>query len=325
MTPDEMNERITPEELETSCRQYRQELIMVPLEALRDETAKHITILPGVRNSLTWGELDGDAELGPWSSASAEDADYSISGRTLQVWPGNCAKNFDPMEVFQSIYGESIALGQSMTTHQIARKVAALLAARIGKHLDKDAVFNGVRNVKGRKTKDLFDGFDTIIAKEIAAEKLSEANNNYMKFTGAIDNTSAVDAAKEFWRKAAPYLRDHEVEMHVPEWFYWAYIDDYQVRHGALPYNTEYDKFTLEGSDGKCRFCHITAEANTKYLKLTTKKNLILGTDINSQENHVSIQKYSSWKLTFEYAAVYGAQIRSLQPELLFVAELNQE
>lgn len=324
MTPDQMKERITQQELETSCRQYRNELIMQPIEVMKDNTLKYITLVPGVRNQLAWGELTGDAQLAPWSKSNRQDADYKIVGRTLQVWPGNCAYDFDPMEVFQSIYGQSIMLGQSMTTHQIARMVATYFAAKIGQHLN-DHVWDAKRNVNGKKTEDLFDGFDTIIDKEIVKSTISVAKGNLFEFDAVISATNAVDQLKEFYRKANKYLRGRDCYMYLTEDAYWAYLDDYQTRHGALPYNTEFEKLTLEGSGGKCKFVVLNNMSGSKFLKITTKPNLLLGTDVNSQENHVGIEKYSSWELTFEFAAVYGAEIRTIQPEALMVGKLKTE
>lgn len=322
MTPDEMAERITPAELETSCKQYKRELIMQPIEVMKENTLKYITLVPGVRNQIMWGELKGDAQLAPWSKSRKSDADYKIEGRALQVWPGNCAYDFDPMEIFQSIYGQSIMLGQSMTTHQIARMVATYFAAKIGEHLN-DHIWDAKRNVSGNKTEDLFDGFDTIIASEITSEKIKESVGNLFTFDEAITSSTAVDQLKEYYRKANKHLRGRDCYMYIPESVYWAYIDDYQARHGALPYNTEFEKQTLEGSNGKCHFVVLNNMADSKYLKITTKPNLLLGTDINAQENKANIGKYESWQLTFEYAGVYGAQIRTLAPEAILVGELK--
>lgn len=322
MTPDQMAERITPAELETSCKLYKRELLMQPVEVMKETTLKYITLVPGVRNQLTFGELTGDAQLGPWKKDRKSDADYKIEGRTLQVWPGNCAYNFNPMEIFQSIYGQSIMQGKSLTQHHIARLVATYFAAKVGQHLN-DHVWDAVRNVNGNKTEDLFDGFDTIIGKEISAEKLAESKGNLFVFDAPISESTAVDQLKEFYRKAHKYLRGRDCFMYLTEKAYWDYIDDYQARHGSLPYNESYEKNTLEGSNGKCHFVVLNNMADSKYLKITTKPNLLLGTDVSAQENHVGIEKYSSWELTFEYAAVYGAQIRTLAPEALFVGKLS--
>lgn len=324
MTPDEMKEKITPELLSESCQQFKTELIQMPITVMADQTAKYITIVPGVRNQVSWGELDGDAQLAPWSKNNKDDADDEIVGRTLMVYPGNCAKDFDPMPYFHSIYGQSIALGQSMTANQIARKVATLFAAKCGQHIDEDAVWFGKRDPKGKNTASLFDGYDTIIAKEITAGNISTEHGNYIKL-GKIDNTNATEKLKLFYRSINKKLRKQNTFMYMSPEIYNAYVDDYQARHGSLPYNQTFDKDTLEGSRGKCKFAVLDNMAGSNYLKISTKPNFLLGTDINAQENKVNIAKYSSWVLTFEYAGVYGAQIRTLSKEAFMVGDLTAE
>jgi hypothetical protein len=320
MTPDEMKQKVTPEILEESCQQFQQELIQMPILTMRESgTADYITIVPGVRNQLTWGELDGDAQLAPWSENNEDDDNSKIVGRTLVVYPGNCAKNFNPMPYFHSIYGQSIALGQAMTANTIARKVASMLSAKIGKHLDEDAIWFGKRNVKGKTTADLFDGFDTILNAGIESGELSVANGNFMDVP-VINETNAVDVLKSIWRKRNKALK--EGFMYIPPEIYDFYVDDYQTRHGNVPYNTSYDKDTLEGSRGKCKFAVVDSMAGSNLIKITKKENFLLGTDINSQENQVNIAKYKSWKLTFEYAGVYGAQVRTFSKEALMVARV---
>lgn len=323
MTPDEMASKVTPELLEESCQQYQQELIQMPIYTMQQSgTAKYITILPGIRNQITWGELDGDAELSPWSKTKKEEDDSKATGRTLAVYPGNCAKEFDPMPYFHTIYGESIRLGQALTANAVARKVATMFAAKIGEHIDMDAIFGGKRNVAGKKTKDLFDGFDTIIAAEETAGNLSAANGNFID-AGSYDKTNAVELAKSIYRAANYKLKDRDTFMLCPPSFYDAYVDDYQTRNGSLPYNNSFDKDAVEGSRGKCHLAPLQSMEGSEYIKITTRPNLILGTDINNQENKANIAKYSSWVLTFEYAGVYGAQIRSISKEALMVAKIK--
>lgn len=324
MTPDEMATKVTPELLEESCQQYQHELIQMPVYTMQQSgTAKYITILPGIRNQVTWGELDGDAELSPWSKNKKEEDDSKVTGRTLAVYPGNCAKDFDPMPFFHTIYGESIRLGQALTANAVARKVATMFAAKIGEHIDQDAVFGGKRNVNGKKTKDLFDGFDEILATEEAAGNLAESKGNF-KIVDAIDKTNATEIVKDIYRSADRKLRDLNTFMLVPPAVYDAYVDDYQTRHGSLPYNTSFDKDVVEGSRGKCHLAPLNSMEDSDYIKITTRPNLLLGTDINAQENKANIAKYSSWVLTFEYAGVYGAQIRSISKEALFVAKIKK-
>ena len=136
MTVDELAQVITPEFLEESAQIIKKDLAVMPFQVLQDQTAKYITFLPGIRNQITFGELNGDAQLRPFKHDVREDADYSITGRTLEVYPGNCAKDFDPMPLFHSIWGESIAMGEAISKGMIAKKLVSLFAAKIGMHIN---------------------------------------------------------------------------------------------------------------------------------------------------------------------------------------------
>ena len=325
MTIDELQEQITPELLRESCQQYQRQLIQMPFQVLQSQTAKYITILPGVRNQITFGELDGDAQLAPWSEDNVDDADYSIEGRTLEVFPGNCAKNFRALPLLHSIYGDSIAQGVAISKQDIARKIVSLFAGKIGSHINDVVFVGGVRNKSGKTTADLFDSYDTIISKEITAGNISSAKGNYVKL-GAIDKTNAVEKLKEAWRAANKMLkRLGKVYMYISPEVYDCYVDDYQARHGALPYNQSFDKVYLEGSNNRCEFAVLDNMAGSNYIKISVKQNFLLGTDIFGQENHVNIGVYKPWVVTFEYASIYGEQIRSLSKEVLMIADITPE
>jgi len=325
MTIDELQEQITPELLRESCQQYQRQLIQMPFQVLQSQTAKYITILPGVRNQITFGELDGDAQLAPWSEDNIDDADFSIVGRTLEVFPGNCAKNFRALPLLHSIYGDSIAQGVAISKQDIARKIVSLFAGKIGSHINDVVFVGGVRNKSGKTTADLFDSFDTIISKEITAGNISSAKGNYIKL-GAIDKTNAVEKLKEAWRAADKMLKGlGKVYMYISPEVYDCYVDDYQARHGALPYNQSFDKVYLEGSNNRCEFAVLDNMAGSNYIKISVKQNFLLGTDIFGQENHVNIGVYKPWVVTFEYASIYGEQIRSLSKEVLMIADITPE
>lgn len=325
MTVDELASVITPEFLEESAQQISRELAQIPFQVLQDQTAKYITILPGVRNQITFGELDGDAQLAPWSTKNRDKADYSIEGRTLVVYPGNCAKDFDPMPLLHSVWGESIAMGEEISKGEIARKLVALFAAKIGQHIDEVVFVGGKRNKAGKTTADLFDSFDTIIGTEVAGGNIAEAKGNYMK-VGPIDETNATEVLKAIWRKADKMLkkRNRNTMMYISPEVYDFYVDDYQARHGSLPYNTSFDKDFLEGSNGACRFAVLDNMAGSNYIKVSVKQNFLLGTDIMYQQNAPYIGSYDPWSCTFAYAGIYGEQIRSIKKENLFVADLSE-
>lgn len=324
MTPDELAQVITPELLRESCQQFQRQLLMMPFQVLQDQTAKYITVLPGVRNQLTFGELDGDAQLAPYSMNNWDQADYSIKGRTLIVYPGNCAKDFNSLPLLHSIYGESLAQGENISKQDIARKLVSLFAAKIGMHINDVVFVGGVRNVNGKTTADLFDSFDTIIANEILAGNISVAKGNYLKI-GALDKTNTVEGLKTIWRACDKILKNSKLKtyMYIAPEVYENYCDDYQTRHGALPYNTSFDKVYLEGSRGRCEFAVLDNMAGSNYIKVSVKQNFLLGTDIFNQQNQANVGVYRPWVATFEYVGIYGEQIRTLSKEFLMVADLT--
>lgn len=327
MTPDVMKEVVTPELLRESCQKFQKELLQMPFMVFQDQTAKYVTVLPGIRNQLTFGELDGDAELGPWSkTGNHKDAEYEIKGRTLEVFPGNCSRDFDPMPLFHSIYGEALATGMNeISAGYVARKLVALFAAKIGKHLNDVIFVGGVRNKNGHTTADLFDSFDTIIGKEIESGEDLAKNKGNLIYLGSIDKTNAIEVLKEYYRSCDSMLQRQKTYLYMSPDIYNAYVDDYQARHGSLPYNKEFDKVYLEGSRNKCEFAILDNMAGSNYLKISTKPNFLLGTDIMGQENHVGIAKYKSWVVTFEFASVYGLQIRTLSKEAINVGVLDAD
>ncbi len=323
MTVDELAQSITREDLCESAQQIRKELQKIPFLTLRDKTAGYITIMPGIRNQLTLPELDGDAELAPYSSKNRKDADYEINGRTVVVYPGNCSYDFDPMPLFHSIWGESIAMGLNISKGQIARKLVTLFAARIGMHLNDVVFHGGVRNKAGKKTKDLFDSFETIILREMQEGTVSAAKGNYIKL-GTINSTNAEEKLKAFWRAADKMLKGLKCYMYMSPDIFMDYCDDYQARHGALPYNKEFEKRTLEGSNGKCEFA-VLDNVGDRFLFITIKQNLILGTDIMYQQNAPFIGSYDPWNVTFAYAGVYGEEFRSIRKEFLMVGDMEDD
>lgn len=323
MTVDELAESITRDDMRESAQHIRKELQQIPFLTLRDKTAGYITIMPGIRNQLTLPELDGDAELAPYSTKNREDANYQIGGRTVVVYPGNCSYDFDPMPLFHSIWGESIAMGLNISKGQICRKLVTLFAARIGMHLNDVVFHGGVRNKTGKKTKDLFDSFETIILREMQEGTISAARGNYIKL-GAINSTNAEEKLKAFWRAADKMLKGLKCYMYMSPDIYMDYCDDYQARHGALPYNKEFEKRTLEGSNGKCEFA-VLDNVGGRFLFITIKQNLIMGTDIMYQQNAPFIGSYDPWNVTFAYAGVYGEEFRSIRKEFLMVGDMEDD
>ena len=313
---------ITPEALALSAAKYRKDLLMMPVIALQS-SLDHMSLRIGIRGKETVGELDGDIELGPYSETRVDENGVGVKGRDLETYFGSVIKNFSPNSVAKSIYGDSVLSGPGLTSTAITQMVLAYLAKKISKNLNK-VLWSAVRNSAGTGTADLFDGFDTITTADMAGAtpKISVAKKNLIELTAAIDANNAVDKLKEIYRAASDELQGETTKMFISKTVKQMYEDDYQASHGALPYNTAFKKTFLEGSDDTCELVALPNKKNSPYIHLTTKGNMLVGVDQQSDTEKITVEKHTAFVLQFILAMFFGVQFESVSPERLLVAKL---
>jgi len=313
---------ITPDALAKSAQKFRKELLMMPVIALQVSLA-HMTLRTGIRGKETVGQLSGGMEIGPYDASREDSTALNAVGRELETFFGSVIKNFEPNSVAQSIYGDSILSGEGLKDTQIVQMVVAYLAKQVSKKLN-DALWSAVRNSAGTTSATLFNGYDTITAAEIAAETpgISVAKGNLYEFTAAITSSNAVDKLKTFFRAASDELQGESTKLFMPKSIYNAYVDDYQATNGSVPYNKEFKKTFLEGSDDMCELVALSNKKNSPYLHLTTKGNMLVGVDQESNQEKVGVEKHAAFIVQFVMAMFFGVQFESISPERLIVGKL---
>jgi len=314
---------ITPETLSQSAAKYRREILMMPVFAL-GEFLKHVSLRTGIRYSETVGELSGTMELGPYSETRVEDDDVKLIGRTLYTYFGSVVKNFSPNSVYQSIYGNAVTKGEGLKNVDITREVLNFLAKKVGDSLFWH-MWDAVRNADGTKTKDLFNGFDTITTTEMTGENagITVANGNLLNLTEKYDSTNAVDIAKSIWRNADPMLQREKCKLFVTPSFLDAYNDDYKATTGAIAYNTQFNQTFVEGSENRCEIVALANKANSPYFHLTTKQNMLVGVNQKGEEETVAVEKHEAFVLQFILTAFFGCQFETISKERLLVVKLK--
>lgn len=311
---------ITQEALAKSAAKYRREILMMPVMSLRERFLPYVSLRTGIRYSETVGEMSGTAEIGPYDEDREDNDDVKITPRVLYTYLGSLVKNFSPNSVYQSIYGSSITKGEALKTTDITRQVLNFLSGKVGEAL-YDHQWDAVRNEKGTKTADLFDGFDTITKKEIAAGNISVANGNLINVDPAsITSDNAVDTLKKIYRAANEHLRGKDTQMFVTPSIFDAYCDDYKQTTGAIPYNNQFKQTFVEGSEDRCRIVPLSNKAGSPYIHLTTKQNMIVGVNQNGEEEIVAVEKHHALKLQFIMTLFYGCQFETISKERLLVA-----
>lgn len=313
----------TTEELAKTAIKYRKVFLMMAVIGL-EETKKHMSIRPGIRYKETVGELSGAIEIGPYSESRIDQGDINIVPRELETFFGSVVREFSPNTIYQSLWGSSVTKGEGLKDTDITKQVVAYLMKKMSEALNKN-VWSAKRNANGTKTADLFNGFDTIAQDEITAGKLSAEKKNLYSFSAAIDETNAVDALKEFYRSADDILKGEQTKLFISHSIYDAYVEDYKATTGAIVYNREFDKTTLEGSRGKCELVPLSNKADSNLIQLTTQGNMLIGVDQESDLEKILIEKHAAFVLQFIVTMFFGCQYESISKERLLVGKLFSE
>lgn len=310
----------TAEDLAKTAIKYRKMFLMMAVIGL-EETKKHMSIRPGIRYKEVVGELTGDIEIGPYSETRIDDSNVNVDKRELETFFGSVVRSFSPNSIYQSLWGSSVTKGEGLKDTEITKQVVAYLMKKLSQSLNKN-VWSAKRNDAGTTTATLFNGFDTIAENEITASKLTKEKKNLFEFSEAIDSTNAVDALKTFYRSADDILKGEKTKLFISHDIYDAYVDDYQSTVGAIVYNREFDKATLEGSRGKCELVPLSNKADSKFIQLTTQGNMLIGVDQESDLEKILIEKHAAFVLQFIVTMFFGCQYESINKERLLVGKL---
>lgn len=313
----------TAEDLAKTAIKYRKIFLMMAVIGL-EETKKHMSIRPGIRYKETVGELSGSIEIGPYSETRQDNSDVKIDKRELETFFGSVVRNFSPNTIYQSLWGSSVTKGEGLKDTDITKQVVAFLMKKLSESLNKN-VWSAKRNDAGETTAELFNGFDTIAANEITAGNLAAAKKNLYLFTEVVNDTNAVDLLKSFYRKADDVLKGEKTKLFIPHGIYDAYVDDYKATTGAIPYNKEFDKTTLEGSRGLCELVPLSNKAGSNFIQLTTPDNMLIGVDQESDLEKILIEKHAAFVLQFIVTMFFGCQYESISKERLLVGKLFTE
>ncbi len=311
---------ISDAELQKSAVTYRKDLLVMPVIAA-EATLQHMTPRPGVAGREVLGQLSGGIELGPYDPQRYDDDGLDIKPRTLETYLGSVIKRFDLNSVAKTVYGSLTTQGEALTSLDLARQVLNYLSMQLGRNLNLH-IWNAKRNDTGTKTKDLFDGFDTITQKEIAAGTIDTTEGNFMQLSQAIDESNATDILMSIYESADDILQGVPTKMFVPVSVYRAYNKDYLASFGNVVYNTQFKKTYLEGTDNLCELVPLVSKKGSPFIHLTTKSNMIYGYGDGLDSEKIAIEKHHEFLLSFVATMFFGCQFEAINKERLMVAKL---
>ena len=274
---------VTPNlhDFQEAATKYRPQLLYMPIIGC-EQTLKHMTPRPGIRYKENVGAISGDAQFGPYKPSRSTDFNLNVDYRTLETFMGSVHCKFEPNSAASTILGYHAATkGDGQMRAPTALHVLTLIAKGLSSSLD-EAIWNAVRNANGDTTKDLFDGFDTITQMEIDADNISEANKNYMKLEEEITTSNALDIAKEIL---------------------------YSL---GINYYNQFGQNTVEGSNGKLHIVPLFNKADSKFIHVTPKSNMLVGFDQMSDIESVMVKEYEPFILSYIATMFFGVQFESI-------------
>ena len=310
---------ISDADLKKSAVTYRKELLVMPVIAAM-ATLQHMTPRPGVAGREVLGQLSGGIELGPYDPQRYDDDGLDIKPRTLETYLGSVIKRFDLNSVAKTVYGSLTTQGEALASLDLAQQVLYYLSMQLGRNLNLH-IWSAKRNDTGTKTKDLFDGFDTITENEITAGTINTTNGNFMQLSKAIDESNATDILMSIYENADDTLQGVPTKMFVPFSVYRAYNKDYLASFGNVVYNTEFKKTYLEGTDNLCEIVPLVGKKGSQFIHLTTKSNMIYGYGDALDSEKIAIEKHHEFLLSFVATMFFGCQFEAINKERLMVAK----
>lgn len=310
------------EDYKKTAEKWDSVLRELPIAAAQD-VLQYMTGIKGLRGKYRFGHVSGQSQFGPYSPSRQSEASVDIDYRTLETHMGSVIEVFHPNDYAMLTMGyTSPTVGDGQKRATPTQLVLGQLAKARGEALSY-AVFNGVRNADGSETKDLFDGFNTILNKEIEAGTVSEAKNNLVQLTDTVTDLNAYDIATEIVTSRNPYQRRIERYLLCSYEFADAYNRAYLTTHPATPYNTQYEHPILEGSNGKVTLVPLAQLSGSDTFYLTPKSNLLWGTDNDSDQTFTQVDRFEPFRLTLSATMFFGVQFLTLDPRVFTAIKLK--
>ena len=304
--------------LVNSGAKFRKEILAMPIVAL-EKSLNYMTVRRGIRGDETVGGFDSGAEVRPYKTGKNATDTGKFFGRTLTTYLGDVVEEFDPYRLFSTVYGESFSSLTERKEADIVKDMALAMAKKVSSKLGK-ALFSAVRNASGTQTTDLFNGFNTIAAAEIAEGNITVGKGNLKIYT-TITSANAGDQLKAIYAAASDELKDQEqLCMYIPQSVLDLYEEWCLSTLGAVAYNQTYAKKKLHCADN-VELVPLVGLKNSEYIYLSTKENMLVGVDQMSDAEKAKIRECDNPKaLQFFMCLYWGIQFESILPEFLLVA-----
>ena len=316
--PEIINTVSLAESLVHSNHRFRKECMLIVMAAV-EEVTKHMRVINNLKGKETEATIVPQAKFRPYHSEKIVGETGELTARTLETFPLEILEEFDPENLYTTIFGTPVDVEK--INLDIVRRILTEEMNNASRGLC-DLIFKGVRNATGTGAIDGFDGFDTIIAKEIAAGNISLAAGNFTNL-GEVNATNIGDMWKRMYRKMDEKLRGGDAKKLVlicSFTEYDMYKNWYAQQFGMGNFAGTPEQTYLDGTANKVQIVPLPGMEGTSHCFITVKENMKVGFDVLSNATKFNVRIPDNPNVVQMHAKIYmGVDFANIDKEFLMV------
>lgn len=321
------NITITEQVLLEQARKYDKTLRTLPMIAMQD-TLQYVTVVPNVQGDLVLSHLKARSRWATYRNNDDQNTAISIDPRILTTRLCSLEVKFDPNQVAGKLYQQRPNTGDALKDVPIAAQVLMEIMREAGEDMNM-ALFSASFTANGKTETTCFDGWDTIAQKEITAGNIDTGKGNYLDLSAnTIDQSNAFDAINYIYASCNEKLKGYG-NINRPVFIYCSpniqmyYNMGCKDYLGDVPYNKQWNQTSILGSDGKAILVPIISKAGSNFIQVTTKGNMLFGTDRLTDMNDLKVKVPELWDVLAGGTMWAGTQYESIEKENLLVAKIG--
>lgn len=316
--PEPINTVSLADALVHSNHRFRKECMLIVMAAV-EEVTKHMRVINNLKGKETESTIVPQAKFRPYHSEKIVSGTGGLTARTIETFPLEILEEFDPENLYTTIYG--VPVDVEKINLDIVRRILTEEMNNASRGLC-DLIFKGVRVADGTGALDGFDGFDTIIANEIAAGNIGLAAGNFTNL-GEVNSTNIGDVWKRMYRKMDEKLRGGDAKKLVivcTPTEYDMYKNWYAQQFGAGNFAGTPEQTYLDGTANKVQILPLVGTEGMKHCFITTEENMKVGFDVLSNSTKFNVRVPDNPHMVQMYAKIYmGVEFANIDKEFLMV------
>lgn len=318
------NIQISDDSLLEAARQYAPVLKSLPMITLED-TLKYVTPIGGIQGDYVMGQLKASGSWGSYrKNESSGSGSIVLDARTLTTRLLSLEKQFDPNLVAGKLYNQRPNVGDALSKLPIAAQILAQVILEASDELNNNIFSAAYNSSTGTTPATAFDGWDTIAAKEITANKIATSKGNLIDASSnKLDESNTFDFLNYVWLACDEKLK----RSAQPVFFYVSpnvaayYNIGYLATVGSVVYNKDFNQTTIHGSNGKAVIVPVASKADSNYIQVTTKSNMLFGTSDVKDMNTLTVKVPGLYDVLMGGTMWIGTQYEFIESSKLMIVK----